>query len=38
MWNAANAIPIVDNLSKVRDGDLLVSDMYLDTKTIREIA
>jgi hypothetical protein len=33
----ANAIPIVDNLSKVKDGDLLVSDMYLDIKTIRRL-
>ena len=33
----ANAIPIEENLAKVADGDLLVSDMYLTTETVRRI-
>jgi hypothetical protein len=30
----ANVIPIAENLSRVRDGDVLVSDMYLPRETI----
>lgn len=32
-----NVIPIVDNLRKVRDGDLLLTDMYLPTAFIVEL-
>ncbi len=30
----ANIIPILENLSRVRDGDIVVSDMYLDLEII----
>lgn len=32
-----NALPIAGNLAQVRDGDLLVSDMYFDEATIRRL-
>jgi FkbM family methyltransferase len=33
----ASAIPITENLNKVRDGDVLISDMYLGEKNIRKL-
>ena len=33
----AEVIPIADNLARVRDGDLLLSDMYLPAETIRAL-
>ncbi len=33
----AEVIPIAENLQRVRDGDLLVSDMYLDPAVIRTL-
>lgn len=32
-----NIIPIKENMEKVRDGDILVSDMYLREETIRKL-
>lgn len=32
-----NAIPIVENLKRVREGDLVVSDMYLPVDTLRRL-
>ena len=33
----AEVVPIAENLQRVRDGDLLVSDMYLDAAAIRAL-
>lgn len=32
-----NTIPIISNIKKIKDGDILVSDMYLSKKNIREL-